>query len=85
MRSEQRGIGKVGEIWGGVGDNTHELEKNAKILEKINTIIEQCRLHLEDDKGTFGKTFDRTNEDIIKEILVKLCGILIPFTKHCAQ
>ena len=24
---------------GGVGENTHELEKNAKMLEKINTII----------------------------------------------
>ena len=26
-------------IWGGVGENTHRLEKNAKMLEKINTII----------------------------------------------
>ena len=26
-------------IWGGVGENTHMLEKNAKMLEKINTII----------------------------------------------
>ena len=25
--------------WGGFGENTHELEKNAKPLEKINTII----------------------------------------------
>ena len=24
---------------GGAGENTHELEKNAKMLEKINTII----------------------------------------------
>ena len=24
---------------GGFGENTHELEKNAKMLEKINTII----------------------------------------------
>ena len=43
-RSEQLRIGKVGEKWGrggggGVGENAHELEKNAKILEKINTII----------------------------------------------
>ena len=39
-------------------------------------------MHLEDDKGTYGKIIDRTNEDIIKEILVKLCCILIPFKKH---
>ena len=26
-------------IWGGFGENTHGLEKNAKMLEKINTII----------------------------------------------
>ena len=25
---------------GGVGENTHDLEKNAKMLEKINTIIQ---------------------------------------------
>ena len=43
---------------------------------------EQCRLHLEDDKGTSGKISDRTKEDIIKEILLKLGGILIPFKMH---
>ena len=30
---------KNGEKWGEVGENTHELEKNAKMLDKINTII----------------------------------------------
>ena len=45
-RSEQRRIGKVGEKWGGWGggEKTHELEKNAKILEKINTIITVSRM-----------------------------------------
>ena len=27
---------------GGVGENTHELEKNANMLDKINTIITPC-------------------------------------------
>ena len=29
----------MGENGGGVGENTHELEKNAKMLEKINAIM----------------------------------------------
>ena len=36
-------------IWGGVGENTHRLEKNAKMLEKINTII--CQGPMTDTKG----------------------------------
>ena len=38
-------------------------------------------MHLEDDNGTYGKIVHRTKEDIIEEILQKLCGILIPFKK----
>ena len=44
MRSKERAQNRVGKekldkIWGGFGENTHRLEKNAKMLEKINTII----------------------------------------------
>ena len=38
-RSEQHRIGKVGNFWGGIGENKHELEKNAKMPEKKNAII----------------------------------------------
>ena len=31
-------------IWRGFGENTHRLEKNAKMLEKINTIIGLVRV-----------------------------------------
>ena len=46
-----------------------------------NLYREQCRLHLEDDKGTYGKV-EKTKEDILEDVLLKLKGILIPFKKH---
>ena len=64
-----------------VGYNNADKNRGPVIYSK-DLYAEQCRLHLEDDKGTYGKIFDRTNEDIIKEILVKLGGILIPFKKR---
>ena len=42
---------------------------------------EQCLLHLEDGKGTYCRITDQTKEDILNEILSKLCMILIPFKK----
>ena len=64
-----------------VGYNNADKNRGPVIYSK-KLYAEQCRLHLEDDKGTYCKTLDRTNENIIKEILVKLCHILIPFRKH---
>jgi hypothetical protein len=40
---------------------------------------EQCRLHLEDSKGTYYKIDNQSREDILEEILSKLRMILIPF------
>ena len=37
---------------GGFGENMHELEKNAKMLEKINTIIETIAELLGQRSGT---------------------------------
>ena len=42
---------------------------------------EQCLLHLEDGKRTYCRITDQTKEDILNEILSKLCMILIPFKK----
>jgi hypothetical protein len=42
---------------------------------------EQCRLHLEDDKGTYGKV-EKTKEDIPDDVFLKLKGILMHFKKH---
>jgi hypothetical protein len=42
---------------------------------------EQCRLHLEDDKGTYGKV-EKTKDDILEDVPPELKGILIPFKKH---
>jgi hypothetical protein len=60
-----------------VGYNNADKNRGPVIYSK-DLYAEQCRLHLEDDKGTFGKVFDRTNEDIIKEILVSCAVYLSP-------
>jgi hypothetical protein len=36
---------------------------------------EQCRLHLEDDKGTYCKV-EKTKEGILDDVFLKLKGIL---------
>ena len=38
-QNDRGGYEKLEKNGWGVGENTHELEKNAKMLEKINTII----------------------------------------------
>ena len=38
---------------GGFGENAHELEKNAKMLEKINTIINSREINGQAFSGTF--------------------------------
>jgi len=43
---------------------------------------EQCLMHLEDGKGTYCKTADKSREDILEEILSRLRLILIPFKKQ---
>ena len=55
-----------------VGYNNADKNRGPVIYSK-DLYTEQCRLHLEDDKGTCGKllVIDRTNEDIIKDLLVK--------------
>ena len=63
-----------------VGYNNADKNRGPVIYSK-DLYAEQCRLHLEDDKGTYGKIVNQTKEDIIEEILQKLCGILIPFKK----
>jgi hypothetical protein len=40
---------------------------------------EQCQLHLEDGKGTYRRIVDETKEEILREILLKLRVLLIPF------
>jgi uncharacterized protein (DUF4415 family) len=42
---------------------------------------EQCQLHLEDDKGTYGKV-KKSKEDILNDVFLKVKGILIHFKKH---
>ena len=64
-----------------VGYNNADKNRGPVIYSK-DLYAEQCRLHLEGDKGTYGRIFDRTNEDIVKEILMMLCCILVPFKKH---
>ena len=64
-----------------VGCNNAD-KKRGPVIHSNDSYAEQCSLHLEDDKGTYRKIIDRTKEDIIKEILVKLGGILIPFKKR---
>lgn len=43
---------------------------------------EQCRLHLEDSKGTYCRIDNQSREDILEEVLSKLRMILIPFKRQ---
>ena len=54
-----------------VGYNNADKNRGPVIYSK-DLYAEQCRLHLEDDKGTYGKIVNQTKEDIIEEILQKL-------------
>ena len=64
-----------------VGYNNADKNRGPVMYSK-DLYAEQCILHLEDDEGTYGKIIDRTKEDIIKEILMKLGGILVSFKRH---
>ena len=63
-----------------IGYNTADKNRGPVVYSK-DLYREQCRLHLEDDKGTYGKV-EKTKEDILEDVLLKLKGILIPFKKH---
>jgi hypothetical protein len=63
-----------------IGYNIADKNRGPVVYSK-DLYREQCRLHLEDDKGTYGKV-EKTKEDILEDVLLKLKGILIPFKKH---
>jgi hypothetical protein len=63
-----------------IGYNIADKNRGPVVYSK-DLYREQCQLHLEDDKGTYGKV-EKTKEDILENVLLKLKGILIPFKKH---
>ena len=75
-RAEQSVIKRMQEF--DVGYNIADKNYGAVVYSK-ELFKEQCLLHLEDSKGTYCKIADQTREDILKEILSRLRGTLIPF------
>jgi hypothetical protein len=61
--------------------NADNLKNRGPVIYPKDLYREQCRLHLEDDKGTYSKV-EKTKEDILDDVFLKLKGILIHFKKH---
>ena len=61
-----------------VGYNIADKNYGAVVYSK-DLFKEQCRLHLEDGKGTYYKHVGRSNEDILSDVLIRLQRLLEPF------
>ena len=61
-----------------VGYNIADKNYGAVVYSK-DLFKEQCRLHLEDGKGTYYKHVGRSNEDILSDVLNRLQRLLEPF------
>ena len=49
------------------------------VISSRELVKEQCRLNLEDEKGTYCHIVDQSREDILDEILYRLLNALLPF------
>ena len=67
-----------------VGYNIADTNYGAVVYSKT-LFKEQCLMHLEDGKGTYCKTVDQTREDILEEILSRLCIISGPVCTYCVR
>ena len=61
-----------------IGYNVADKNYGAVVYSR-DLFIEQCRLHLEDGKGTYYKIVGRSDEDILEDVVFRLRMILMPF------